>query len=75
MRKKHNKHGGFVNPVQLVNPVYTGFILPTYLEVKEKNFRPVPTGQNTIAQDEVEHRRNAILGDEGDAHPSPERAR
>ena len=28
----------------------------------KKNFRPVPTGRNVIAQDGVERRRNAILG-------------
>ena len=28
---------GFVNPVHLVNPVYTGFILPTYLAPSERH--------------------------------------
>jgi hypothetical protein len=32
MRKNINKYEGFVNPVHLVNPINTGFILPAYLE-------------------------------------------
>ena len=32
------------------------------IEFMKKNFRPVPTGRNVIAQDGVERRRNAILG-------------
>ena len=31
MRKNTRQYWGFVNPVHLVNPVYTGFILLTYL--------------------------------------------
>ena len=31
MGKNTRQHWGFVNPAHLVNPVYTGFILLTYL--------------------------------------------
>ncbi len=32
MRKNTDQYWGFVNPVHLVNPVYTGFILLGYLQ-------------------------------------------
>jgi hypothetical protein len=39
MGKNTRQHWGFVNPVHLVNPVYTGLILLTYLPAHLKKLR------------------------------------